>query len=193
MSTDSRLDKAINGLKEIVERNRKEDKFSFSSETIIINTNRTNFWGSIIIIMALVLVPLGALIYYLSVDNASLIILISLLVLELLFINDTHKTLKGDTILTINLKEKQFQSENINRVFQKLYPINIIKFSEIEKVDLIEKSISSNNRWLQLVVFDKEVNQTILTNFSTNYPESFVATKVKFLVEVIIWSEKQKG
>lgn len=192
MSSDSRLDKAIKGLKEIVERNKMEDRFSFSGETVIINTNIAPFWISIITLMVIVLFPLAALIYYLLVDNASQIIIISLFLLELVFINDLHKTLKGDTILTINLKDKIFKSENINDIFKKFYPIKIIKFSEIEKVDIKEKSISYNNRWLQLLVIDKEEKKTILTNFSTNYPESFIATKVKFLVEVIIWTEKQK-
>ena len=89
--------------------------------------------------MVIILFPWAALIYYLLVDNASQIIIISLFLLDLVFINDLHKTLKGDTILTINLKDKIFKSENINGIFKKFYPIKIIKFSEIEKVDIKEK------------------------------------------------------
>ena len=74
---------------------------------------------------------------------------------------------------------------------KKIFPSRQIHFSEIEKTDLKEKSISWYQQWFQLIAFDKDKNEFILTDFQKKYPESFIAEKVKFLFEVIIWTEKK--
>ena len=101
------------------------------------------------------------------------------------------KLLRGNTTLTINFKEKYIQADNALTKLKKIFPNKIISFSEIRKVELKEKSISWRQQWFQLLVYDKHNNSFVLTDFSMTYPESLIADKVKFLLEVIIWTEKQ--
>ena len=85
MATKTRLDKAIIGLNEIVERNNKQDKFIFSKDNIIIDNSSSQ--NAVILLLSLILLlPIGLILYYLQVDNVSSIIF-WLLLLELIFIN----------------------------------------------------------------------------------------------------------
>ena len=93
--------------------------------------------------------------------------------------------------MTINFKEKYIQADNSLTKLKIIFPNKTIPFSEISKVDLKEKSITWRQQWFQLLVFDKHNNSFVLTHFSKTYPESLIADKVKFLLEVIIWTEKQ--
>lgn len=191
MATKTRLDKAINGLNEIVQRNKKQDKFIFSSDKLIID-NRSPQLGAILLILLMLLLPIGLILYYLLADKASSIIF-WLLLLEIIFVNDFYKLLHGSTTLTINFKEKYIQADNALSRLKQIFPRKTIPFSEISKVDLREKSISWQQQWFQLICFDKESNTIVLTDFSKTYPESLIADKVKFLIDVIIWTEKQNG
>ena len=188
MATKTRLDKAINGLHEIVERN-KQDKFLFSKDTITIGKSSAQF-GAILLLVLVLLLPIGLVLYYFMVDKASSYIFL-LLLFELILLKDFYKLLRGNTIFTINFKEKSISSDNVLSILKKIFPSNKVSFSEIAKVELQEKSISWRQQWFQLVVFDKDSNSIVLTDFSKVYPESLIATKVKFLIEVIIWAEKQ--
>ncbi len=109
----------------------------------------------------------------------------------LILLNDFYKLLRGNTIFTINFKEKSISSDNVLSILKKIFPSNKVSFFEIAKVELQEKSISWRQQWYQLVVFDKDSNSIVLTDFSKVYPESLIASKVKFLIEVIIWAEIQ--
>ena len=189
MATKTRLNKAINGLNDIVQRNKKQNKFIFSSDKLIIDNSSPQF-GAIVTISLMLLLPIGIVLYYLLADKASSIIL-WLLLLEIIFVNDFYKILRGNTTLTINFKEKYIQADNALTRLKKIFPTKTILFSEISKVDLKERSISWQQQWFQLVAFDKHNNTSVLTDFSKTYPESLIADKVKFLLEVIIWSEKQ--
>ena len=189
MATKTRLDKAINGLNVIVERNNKQDKFIFLKDNIIID-NSSSQNVAILLISLILLLPIGLILYYLQADNATSIIF-WLLLLEILFINDFFKLLRGNTTLTINFKGKYIQADNALTKLKKIFPNKIISFSEISKVELKEKSISWRQQWFQLLVYDKYNNSFVLTDFSKTYPESLIADKVKFLLEVIIWTEKQ--
>ena len=188
MTNKTRLDKAIKGLNEIVERN-KQDKFIFSKDTIVIGKNSSQF-GAILLLSLILLLPIGLVLYYFMKDNASSNIFWLLLV-ELILLNDFYKLLRRNTILTINFKEKYIGADNTLTILKKVFPSNRISFSEIAKVDLKEKSISWQQQRYQLMAFSKNNNSIVLTDFSKVYPESLIATKVKFLIEVIIWTEKQ--
>lgn len=190
MTTKTRLEKAINGLNEIVNRDNMQAKFIFSNEKIIINKDSSSQLGAILLITLMLLLPIGLIIYYLIVDKANSIIFWSLL-LEIIFIKNFYKLLRGSTTLTIDFKEKFIQTDNSLSALKNIFPNTKIHFSAIEKVDLREKSISWPQQWLQLIAFDKDRNQIILTDFQKKYPESFIAEKVKFLFEVIIWTEKK--
>jgi len=193
MATKTRLEKAINGLTELVARHNKQEQIKISKDTIIIANNSSQFWGTIFYLTLIVLLPAGLLVYYLISDKTNSTI-VWLLLLELIFVYQLYKMLLGDTVLIINIQEKYFQADNINGVFKRFFTSKKISFSEITKVELNEKSVSSKGgaiRWLQLSVFDKELHKIALTDFNNNYPESFIAEKVKFLIDVIIWTEKR--
>ena len=189
METKTRLDKAINGLHEIVRRNKKQNQFIFTKDTIIID-NSSSELGAIILLSIILLIPIGLILYYFAVDKTNLIVLL-LLVSELLLVHDFYKLLRGNTTLTINFKEKYIGADNTFTSLKQIFPSNKIPFSEINKIDLKETSISWQQQWLQLLAFDKHNKKIVLTDFSKVYPESFIATKVKFLIDVIIWTEKQ--
>jgi len=190
MATKTRLDKAINGLTEIVNRNNKQDKFIISNEKIIINSDSSSQLGAILLMSIILLLPLGIILYYIIVDNANSNIF-WLLLLEILLVNDFYKLLRGNTTLTIDFKGKFIQADNTITTLKKIFSGTSINFSKIENVALKEKAISWQQKWFQLVVFDKGNNAIVLTDFQKSYPESLIAEKVKFLLEVIIWTEKQ--
>jgi len=190
MATKTRLDKAINGHTEIVNRNNKQDKFIISNEKIIINSDSSSQLGAILLMSIILLLPLGIILYYIIVDNANSNIF-WLLLLEILLVNDFYKLLRGNTTLTIDFKGKFIQADNTITTLKKIFSGTSINFSKIENVALKEKAISWQQKWFQLVVFDKGNNAIVLTDFQKSYPESLIAEKVKFLLEVIIWTEKQ--
>src|SRR4051794_36190219 len=128
MATKTRLDKAINGLNEIVERN-KQDKFIFSKDTIIIGKSSSQF-GAILLLSLILLLPIGLVLYYFMVNRANSTIF-WLLLIELILLNDFYKLLRGATILTINLKEKYIGTDNTLSFLKKIFPSNKISFSEI--------------------------------------------------------------
>lgn len=189
MATKTRLDKAINGLSDIVQRNKRQDKFRVSSDKFIID-NSSPQSGAILLISLILLLPLGLILYYLLSDNASSIVFWSLL-LEIIFVNDFYKLLRGNTTFIIDFNQGYIQAENALTILKQVFPTKTIPFSEIREVVLKEKSISWQKQWFQLAVLDKENKTTALTDFSKAYPESLIADKVKFLIDVIIWTEKQ--
>ena len=193
MKPKSRLDKAIKGLQELVQRHNRAVQFQFSTNEIIINNNKPQVWGTAFYVTLLLLFPTGLLVYYLFVDKTNTIIFWLLLV-EILFGYNLYKMVQGNNILTIDFKSKQFQIENIDGLFKKWFPKKIISFSEILQIQLKEKSASSRYSrtvWLRLIATDKVGKQIVLTDLGNDYPESYIAKKVKFLIEVIIWTEKQ--
>ena len=189
MATKTRLDKAINGLKEIVQRNKKQDKFIFSNDKLIIDNSSTQF-AAILLISLMLLLPIGLILYYLLADNTSSIVF-WLLLLEIIFVNDFYKILRGSTTLTINFEEKYVQADNSLPRLKRIFPTKTIQFSEISKIVLKEKAISWQQQWFQLSAYDKNDKIIVLTDFSKAYPESIIADKVRFLIDVIIWTEKQ--
>lgn len=189
MATKTRLDKAINGLSEIVQRNKRQDKFRVSSDKFIIDNSSPQF-GAILLISLILLLPVGLILYYLLTDDASSIVFWSLL-LEIIFVNDFYKLLRGNTTFTIDFNQRYIQAENAFTRLKQIFPTKTIPFSEIREVVLKEKYISWQQQWFQLAVHDKENKTIALTDFSKVYPESLIADKVKFLIDVIIWTEKQ--
>lgn len=189
MATKTRLDKAINGLSEIVQRNKRQDKFHVSSDKFIIDNSSPQI-GAILLISLILLLPVGLILYYLLSDNASSIVFWSLL-LEIIFVNDFYKLLRGNTNFTIDFNQRYIQAENSLTRLKNIFPTKTIPFSEIGDVTLKDKSISWQQQWFQLAVHSNDNKAIAMTDFSKAYPESIIAEKVKFLLEVIIWTEKQ--
>jgi hypothetical protein len=167
MASRTRLEKAINGLNEIVNRNNMQDKFIFSTGKIIINRDRSFQLAAILLMTLILILPIGLILFYLIVDEANSIIF-WLLLLEILFVNDFYKLLRGSTTLTIDFQQKFIQTDNTLTTLKKIFPSSHIHFSEIEKTDLKEKSISWQQQWFQLIAFDKDRNEIILTDFQKN-------------------------
>lgn len=189
MATKTRLDKAINGLSEIVQRNKRHDKFRVSSDKFIIDNSSPQF-GAILLISLILLLLVGFILYYLLSDNASSTVF-WLLFVEIIFVNDLYKLLRGNTTFTIDFNQRYIQAENSLTRLKSIFPTKTISFSEIGEVTLKAKSVSWQQQWFQLAVHSKDNNTIAITDFSKAYPESIIADKVKFLIEVIIWTEKQ--
>lgn len=142
MRPNSRLDKAINGLNELVQRHNKQDKFKVSKDYITIEANGSEFWGTIFYVSVILLLPAGLLVYYLLTDNTNTIIF-WLLLFEFLFGYDLWKMTKGNTVLTIDFTTKQFRIENIKGVFKTWFKTKSIAFDELKEFCLKEKSVAS--------------------------------------------------
>jgi hypothetical protein len=195
MRQNLRLDKAIKGLQELVQRHNLQDKFQISKNIVVINNTTPQLWGTIFYVAICILLPVGLLAYYFIADNTNSVIFWPLL-LELLLLYDLYKIVRGNTILTIDFTSKQFQVNNINGVFKKLFLPKTISFADITDIELKEESVSSKysrTTWLQLRARDRSNRKITLTDMGKDYPVSYIAKKVKFLIEVIIWSAKQNA
>jgi hypothetical protein len=193
MRPNTRLDKAINGLHELVQRHNKQAKFKITKDYITIEANGPQFWETIFYVSVILLLPSGILGYYLLTDNTNTIIF-WLLLFEILYGYDLWKLTKGNTLLTIDFTTKQFRIENINGIFKSWFKNRSIAFDELTEVYLKEKSILSKHErivWLQLTGTDKQKNSIVFTDMSSDYPESFIAKKVKLLFDIIIRTQKQ--
>ena len=194
MKKNSRLDGAISGLKAIVERYNKQETFKISSDKTIIYNNTSQLWGTIFYLAFLILLPTGLLIYYLLVDKSNSSIF-WLALIEILFGFDLYKMVRGNAILTIDFNKKLIQVDNNNGVFKHIFKPKFVSFDSLSNIELKEKSVSGkvSNAWLRLTATLEDNTKIIFTDFSTVFPESMIADKVKFLFEVIIWTEKQNA
>jgi hypothetical protein len=193
MKPNKRLDKTINGLQELVQRHKKLNTFQVSKNTIIINNFKPQIWGTIFYVTVLLLLPAGLLVYYLLVDKTNSAIF-WLFLFEILFTYNLYKIVRGNTALTIDFKAKQFEIENNDGLFKKCFSKKIVLFSDIVEVQLKETSIASKYSrtvWLRITATDKVDRKIVFTDLSNDYPESYIAKKIKFLIDVIIWTEKQ--
>ena len=192
MKKNSRLDGAISGLKAIVERYNKQETFKISSDKTIIYNNTSQLWGTIFYLAFLILLPTGLLIYYLLVDKSNSSIF-WLALIDILFGFDLYKMVRGNAILTIDFNKKVIQVDNNNGVFKHIFKPKFVSFDSLSNIELKEKSVSGkvSNAWLRLTATLEDNTKIIFTDFSTVFPESMIADKVKFLFEVIIWTQKQ--
>jgi hypothetical protein len=196
METKARLDKAINGLSKILGRHSDFKNIKIENDTILIDNNKPELFGTILYLAVVLLIPAGLLLYEIVTKKDFYFSLFLLPVFLFLFGRDLFKMIRGDTVLLINLKDKFIVVENINKVFSRYYPKRKILFTDILKVELIEKAVHSKyraTRWTELTMVDTNNEKYILTNFSNKYPESMIAQKVKFLFDVLIWTEKKSS
>ena len=194
MKKNSRLDGAISVLKAIVERYNKQETFKISSDKTIIYNNTSQLWGTIFYLAFLILLPTGLLIYYLLFDKSNSSIF-WLALIDILFGFDLYKMVRGNAILTIDFNKKVIQVDNNNGVFKHIFKPKFVSFDSLSNIELKEKSVSGkvSNAWLRLTATLEDNTKIIFTDFSTVFPESMIADKVKFLFEVIIWTEKQNA
>ena len=190
MTTKSRLDKTITGIKEIVELHNLQNKFEISEDKIIIRTGSPGLLATILFLLILFLFPVGLLIYYLIIDISDPVIL-WLLLFEIIFCSSFYILMRDNTILTINFKDKYFKTDNYTTVLKKIYPSKKVSFIDIIKTGLKKRSFTRGVESLELFVVNKEKKKIALTSFNNTYSESVVAEEIKFLIEVIIWTENQ--
>lgn len=189
--TNSRLDKTINGLRNTVERHGKEETIEIHQDLIVINQG-SNLWGTVILlIMVFVVYPISTWAYYNFFDDPNNIVGF----LSMILIGGTafniYKIVKGSTILTLNFKNNFLKIENSNKIFKQLLPLKQVEFADIDKVELIDRmGFGKYQNWKILYLFDNRKNKILLTEFEGNYPDNVIASDLKFLFEVIIWSQK---
>lgn len=192
MEIKSKLDKSIYSLKKITEQHNKQIEFKFSDDAIIIDNNTSQFYGTIFYLILTILIPVAIQVYFIFFARDYFIIFI-LSILELLFLYNFYKMTNGDRILTINLKEKYFQSDNINAIFKCFFQSVRIPFSELTNVYLNEESIyhkTGSTRWNQLTITTKEQKDIVLINFRNDDSEKHIVQKIKNLIEILISIEK---
>lgn len=194
MRPNTRLDKTINGLAEIVKRHNLQDKYVVSKSAVILYNGTPQFWGTVAYIFIGILLPAAFAVYYFIVDRTnSLTFLLPLVVLTLSY--QLYKMVRGNTVLTIDFIQKIFRTEHVNSVFKHWFENKTIAFSDLTNVELKNKFVSSgkghSTYWLQLIGIDKREQKIVLTDFSDKYPHDIIAKKIKLLAGVIIWTEKQ--
>ncbi len=195
METKTRLDKAIHGLDKVLERNNAFKNIKIDRDIILINNNKPDLLGTILYLIVVLLIPTGFFIFEIANKRDPYFSLFLFLIFIFVYGRDLYNMVRGDTVLLINLKDKLIEVENINKVFKSYFKKHKIFFSEIQKVELIDKAVHSKfsaTRWTELTMFDPNDEKIILTNFSKTYPESIIGQKVKFLFDVIIWTGNQK-
>ncbi|MBS0645998.1 MAG: hypothetical protein JSR97_05355 [Verrucomicrobia bacterium] len=193
MVTKTRLDKAITGLKKILERHQDFKSIKIDKNQISIDNDKSEYWGTILYITVVLLVPTILMIFEIAKTNRPYYSLIVLIAFLLLFGRDLYKMVKSNVCLQINFKDNNLNVENNNGIFKKCFPKQTISFDEISKVEIVDKAVHSKysaTRWKEVTMFNKDKQKFNLASFDEKYPDSFIAQKVKFLFDVIIWTEK---
>jgi len=193
METKTRLDKAITGLTKILERHNDFKSIKIEKGTILIGDSKPEFWGTIFYIAIVLLLPTILMIYEIANKKEIYFSIIVLILFLFLFGRDLHKMVRSNVTLQINLKKKELTVENNNGIFKRYFPTQTMSFNEISKAEIIDKAVRSKysaTRWKELTVVGKNQKKYILASFDEKYPSSLIAQKVKFLFDVIIWTEK---
>ena len=71
MRPDTRLDKTIKGLAEIVKRHNLQDKYVVSKSAVTLYNGKPQFWGTVAYIIICILLPAAFAVYYFIVDRTT--------------------------------------------------------------------------------------------------------------------------
>ena len=193
MTTKTRLDKAISGLKKILERNQEFKNITIDKNQIFINNEKPEYWGTIFYIAIVLLVPTILMMFEIAYKNRPYYSLTILTAFLLLFGRDLYKLVRSNVILQINLKANILKVENNNGIFKRFFTNQTICFDEILKVEIVDKAVYSKysaTRWKEVTILNQNKQKFILASFDEKYPGNLIAQKVKFLFDVIIWTQK---
>ena len=193
MTTKTRLDKAISGLKKILERNQEFKNITIDKNQIFINNEKPEYWGTIFYIAIVLLVPTILMMFEIAYKNRPYYSLTILTAFLLLFGRDLYKMVRSNVILQINLKANILKVENNNGIFKRFFTNQTISFDEISKVEIVDKAVHSKysaTRWKEVTIFNQHKQKFILASFDEKYPDNLIAQKVKFLFDVVIWTQK---
>jgi len=191
MEQKSRLDKAVNGLSKILERNKDFKDITIAKQVIHIGNKKTEYWATMAYLVILLVIPTGLLIYEYTQNKDDYFLLILFPLYLFLFIRILNKIVLSQCTARLDLGTKKIEVKNINGIFGKYINNQTLDFQEISKIQLVNKSTSRLNSWLELTLSKKDGKQIVLSSFNDRYPDSFIAQKLRFLFEVIIWTEKE--
>ena len=186
---DYKIDYAVQNLKRNVEKNELNNLVQFENGIIKINKYRFEKWTIFFYVIFLIFLPAGLLIKMIITETDNFTI--GLLILSIIiFIYYLRIQLIGDSTLEVNLMEKYFETKNNYYCFRKIFKTKKIKFSEVSRSALIEKTVyhrhSATSKWLRLAVTDLNGKTYILTDFKVEYPESTVAKDIKKIIDSTI-------
>ena len=188
----TRLEKATNGLKQIADRYSKQELFEFSTHQIKIRPQTDKAAWLWLYIAFLILTPIGICVYLLTQKNADLLTMVLLVGLAAYFGSTVYSLLHGQQTLTVDLLQKQFILENVNKVFTRQKEPVQIEFSKVHTIALKQKAIRYNNRWTRISFLDANSNNLAYIDLGANFPESIIAEKVKFFLGVVLWTYNEK-
>ena len=193
MATNTRLDKAIIGLKKILERYQDFKNITIDNNQILVNNNKPEYWGTFFYIAVVLLLPTILMMFEIAYKSRPYYSIIVLIAFLLLFGRDLYKMVRNNVSLKINFKDHNLDIENNNGVFKRFFTRQTISFDEISKVEIVNKAVHSKysaTRWKEVTIFNKKKQKFILASFDEKYPDNLIAQKVKFLFDVIIWTGK---
>ncbi|KIC91329.1 hypothetical protein [Flavihumibacter sp. ZG627] len=193
MATKTRIEKGVYSIERMISRYKEKAPLRIMDDVVIINEKRSGLWGNIFYVVFLIIGPI--IIVLMSLKNQEKWNLAIISVAPLIFGWNLYRMVKGNNVLFINLHTKQITTENINPVFGRLFRKRIIPFENLKSVEILEHVVSgrySNTIWHQIVVTTKDRSSAVLTDFDYRFPQSFIATKVLFLIQQIIDTYKEK-
>lgn len=188
----TRLEKAINGLKQIVDRYRRQGQFEFSKQSIIIKPKTDKAAWLWFYIAFLIVTPICILIYLLTQKNADPLTMVLLIGLAGYFSITLYLLLRGQQTLTIDLQRKQLIFENVHKTFTRHKAPNHIDFSQVHDVTLKQKALRYNNKWIRISFRDENGNNLAYIDLGAEFPDSIIAEKVKFFLSAVLWTFNEK-
>ena len=191
---DYKIENAVLNLKRNVEKNQMNNLIQFENGIIKINRNRSEKWTIFFYIIFLILLPLGLLINEILTESDNLTIGLIVLCISI-FIYYLRMQLIGDSTLEVNLIEKYYETKNNYYCFTKIFKIRKIRFCEVSRSELIEKTVyhrhGAKSKWLRLTISDLKGKIYILTDFKIEYPERSIAKDVKKIIDSTIEKTKK--
>ena len=191
---DNKIKNSVLNLKRNIEKNEMNNLIQFENSIIKINRNRSEKWTIFFYIIFLIFLPLGLLINEILTESDNLTIAL-IIICILTFIYYLRMQIIGDNTLEINLIEKYFETKNNYYFLNKIFKIRKIKFCEVSKSELIEKTIyhrhGAKSKWLRLTISNVKGKKYILTDFKIEYPENIIAKDVKKIIDSTIEKTKK--
>lgn len=186
MST--RLEKAINGLKQIAERYKKQHLFEFTNEYVKIKPEKDKTVWLWFYVFLLILVPVGVCIYLLAQPVADTVGIVAAFGLAGYFGVALYSVLRGEQTLIVNWTSKQFVLEQVHKTFTRQKEPVYIDFSNTHTITLKEKAFTSTNRWTRISFFDSNGNTLAYIDLGADFPDNLIAEKMKFFLDVVLWT-----
>ena len=182
-----RLDKAINGLKKACERYETHELLVFSPGQVMI-TPKPDKWGGRLLLSIILLVPIGIFIYSRvshKADDASSAAIIWVFISAFL-LKDFISQQKGQQNMSIDFEQQQFILEPIDRLLSLQKEPVTLDFASVKSATLKQKSFGRSVKVLRLSLHDIDNNVLTYIDLEDKYPKSFVAEKIRLLIELVL-------